>query len=267
MIMKPEKKFTFEDGQNWLKAGWELLKQFMGLWLLVMVIVGVVYMQLTHLPDYLFFVLVGLFSPLVTAGMYHACWVAKGKQQGGRAVSFGDFLVGFQKRTTTLIKLGVVLSVLSLLTHFAIELMLQIIGVELNPELPPALLLKNTLMAQLIGVVVSIPVLVLTLFAPQLVFFHQQTVLQSLQLSYAGFVAAWRALLMMALLVMALVFVIAFLGTFLSLLLQDLGALLMAVALILLMSANFCGQFWAFISLFPIDGDNDSEEKETHAVL
>lgn len=267
MTMKPQQKFTFEDGQNWLKSGWELLKQFMGLWFLMMMIVGVVYMQLTHLPDPLFFVLVGLLSPLVTAGMYHACWVAKGKQSGGRSVVFGDFLVGFQRRTVVLIQLGVVLSILSLATHFAIELILNVIGLELSPDLPPVLLLKNTLMAQLIGIVVSIPVLVLTLFAPQLVFFHQQTVAQSLQLSYAGFVAAWRGLLMMALLVMALVFVIAFLGTMLSLLLKDIGVLLMAVALILLMSANFCGQFWAFIALFPIDRDDDSEEKETHAVL
>ncbi len=263
--MEPSQQFSFEDGQQWLFQGWYLLKNFFGLLLLVLLFLGLCYSQLIQMPEWLFFVLVGLFSPIVTAGLSNACYVAKRVGVGGRLVHITDFLAGFKKNMVVLLQLGLVLAVFSLTTQWITNIALDQLGIDLSDDLPMEALLKNTLMAQVISTVISIPLLVLTIFAPQLVFFHNQDLLGALKSSYYGFIAAWRALLMMGLLIVAVVFVVALIGSYFAMLTKDLASLLAIAGFILIFATNICAQFIAFDALFPIDSEN--QDTQVHEII
>lgn len=265
----PKQSFTWADGQKWFYQGLDLLPILGALWLMVIALYGLIAFSVMSINESLFMLLVATFSPLITAGIYHACHKARLQSNGGPKVILSDYFAAFKYQTTTLLMLGVCLLLMGLITEVITQLIFNALGLVIEEGMEPALQMKNIFIGQIISMVVSIPLLVVAFFSPQLVFFHKQTIKQAIIGSYLGFTQAWRGMLVLSLLIAAVVFVTMFLGVLLSSILGTIAVVLMSGAMIIIFSVNLTGQFFAFDSLFPIidlgdmNGHDDNSDNES----
>ncbi len=259
----PKNKLAWADGQKCFYLGGDLLPVLGGLWLLMIVLGSVVGYVLSLVNQTLLMFVVVVFTPIITVGAYNACHHARKQSEGGERVSFSHFFAGLKHQTQALMTLGVILLLLSLATESMTQLIFNVLGLEIIEDMAPALQVKNAFIGQMISFVVSFPVLVVALFSPQLIFFHNQTIGQALKGSYLGFLNAWRGLLMLLLMLVAITMVIMIIGTIISALAAGLGIILISGAIIILFSINAFAQYFAFNKVFPIvDVDNDSENND-----
>ncbi|WP_154224355.1 BPSS1780 family membrane protein [Marinicella rhabdoformis] len=269
----PQKSYTWADGQKWFYQGLELLPVLGALWLMVIAMYGLIAFSIVSINESLFMLLVAVFSPLITAGIYNACHKARQQSEGGPKVVLSDYFAAFKHQTTPLLMLGVCLLLMGFVTEVVTQTIFNALGLVIDEGMEPTLQMKNILIGQFISMVVSIPLLVVAFFSPQLVFFHKQTIKQAIIGSYLGFSQAWRGMLVLSLLIVALVFVTMFLGVLLSSVLGSLAVVLMSGAMIIIFSVNLTGQFFAFDALFPIvetpdkGGHGDDNESDVEGQI
>lgn len=269
-MKKPTQTYTWPSGQQWFYQGMDLLPKMARTWLVVWGLYGLIGLAVFQLNNIFLLLAVTLFTPVATAGLYHACYVAKQQERGGAVLGLADYFTPWKTHLNPLLSLGLVLLLMGFITESLSQYIFDYLGLVLDVEVVTPEVMKHAMIAQIISTMVSMPMLVVAFFSPQLVCFHNQTLAQALKGSYLGFVAAWRALLVLSLILVALVMVIIFLG---ALFVSFLGGLAVAIvigALLVVISINMCAQFFAFDAIYPIhtsEDDQDSASDDFHAEI
>ncbi len=259
-MKKPTQTYTWPSGQQWFYQGMDLLPKMARTWLVIWGLYGLIGLAVFQLNNIFLLLAVTLFTPVATAGLYHACHVAKQHEQGGAVLGLADYFTPWKTHLNPLLGLGLVLLLMGFLTEALTQFIFDALGLVIDEEMAAPELMKNAVIAQIISTVASIPLLVVAFFSPQLVYFHNQSIVGALKGSYAGFVSAWRALLMLSLILVALVMVITFIGALFAALLGGLAVILLAGALLVIFSINMCAQYFAFDSIYPIGLPGDGQD-------
>lgn len=255
--------FTWPAGQQWFYQGLDLLPKMARTWLAVWGLYLLLGLVLFQLNNVFLLLLVTLITPLVTAGLYHACHVAQQHENGGAGLEVADYFAPWKTHFSPLLSLGLVLLVMGFLTESLSQYIFGALGLVIDAEVVTPEVIKHAVIAQIISTFVSIPLLVVAFFSPQLVYFHNQALAEALKGSYLGFVAAWRALLVLSLILVALVMVIVFLGTLFVSFLGGLAVVILIGALLVVFSINMCAQFFAFDAIYPIHTPEDAQDATT----
>lgn len=217
-------------GWRWLTEAMAMLREHLGLWVLLALIFLLLRLALNKLGLGL---LDALLTPLLTAGLMLAC----AEQQRGEEIEIGHLFAGFQHRWQELLKLGLfsLLGMLAIAVGVATLMLLnglaplleQIIGASKGPLSPGQVL--ALVEAGGVGSLLLISLLALLgfslwglalWFSPALVMLDDIAAWEALKLSLVASLRNWRAVLVYSLALLALALLAAlplFLGFFLLL--------------------------------------------------
>lgn len=257
-------------GKQWFKQGSKLFFRTFFYWLIGFLVFSTTLQLLLLLggnnPSWssLINALVLLLSPLITVGIVNSCHQVSQQQTAKVGIKMADLIVGFQQRLVELLILGgtfvmliVGLSWLEQLITSNLSLSKVTVGSQADAAGEP------DVAAMLIKLLLSLPVFMIMVFSPQLVYFYRQTPAQALINSMKAVLNKWRAWLMFMLLVLSYMFVGVLIGQIL-LSLSSLAALPLLIFVLSLTAISFCGQYYAFIDTFPLSkqqsGDDDGTE-------
>ena len=84
----------------WLGAGWDMFKQQAGLWVLMALVYGILYIIISFIP--FVSMLLSLVVPVMTGGFMYAC----DRQRQDGTIEFGYMFAGFQQKTGQLMLIG-----------------------------------------------------------------------------------------------------------------------------------------------------------------
>jgi uncharacterized membrane protein len=171
-------------GVRWLTGGWELFTRSPGLWIGFTVVVFVFLLGLSLVPI-LGMIAQYLLFPLVTAGIMVAC----DSLRRGEPITFGHFFEGFNRNPGQLVLIGLLYAVgLVALVVVALVPLLGIGGMALFSNDTGALqgLGATLVIAVLLVVALSVPLVMAVWFAPALVVFHGMSAPAAMVLSFKG---------------------------------------------------------------------------------
>ncbi|MFZ4539058.1 BPSS1780 family membrane protein [Propionivibrio sp.] len=167
---------------EWLKQGWALFVVNPGLWIAMTIVLLVVVLGLNIVP------LVGtlaaqLLTPLLGAGMLLACQ----KVSNGETLEIADLFAGFKQNTGNLVMLGV----LYMAAMLAILLIVFVLGggsmaggLMMGRPAGIGLAFGGLMLAMLISLALSVPLVMAIWFAPALVFFNNMPPVEALKASF-----------------------------------------------------------------------------------
>lgn len=172
------------NGWAWIASAWELFKRQPGLWIGMIVLLFVIFIVASLIPV-AGGLLIGLFGPVFAAGIVIGCRAL----DEGRDLEIGHLFAGFRERTGTLIGVGAVYLVISLIVMLVVGLtmgvgMMTMMGAG-DPEAVAAMG-TTILLAILIMVALMLPVFMAVWFAAPLVVFHDHGVTESMKGSFVG---------------------------------------------------------------------------------
>lgn len=189
---------------EWLRQGWSLFVANPGLWVVLMLLVLVAAVGLTVIP------LIGalatqLLVPVVTAGLLR---VSQRIEQG-ETPEVGDLFAGFRRHTDGLLVLGIAL-LGGLFLIFVIVVTLGgggLAGALLSGSpLGIGLALGGMLLAALLSMILTVPLLMALWFAPALVFFNNMSPVAAIKASFNACLKNLAAFLVHGLIVAVLFF-------------------------------------------------------------
>jgi len=182
-------------GAQWLVNAYALFRCNPGIWIgvILMLLVTMVLSSAIPLIGPLAF---GLLFPVFSAGLGQAARAT----DRGETLDMQQFLAGFRASTADLVAIGGFYVVGQLLV---VSVMLALGGSAMSEGIssgkpPPQVSgpdAAGMLFAALAGLLLLLPLLAATWFAPLLVFFHQQKALPSLQASFHACLRNWRPFL------------------------------------------------------------------------
>ena len=171
-------------GWAWIAAAWELFKRQPGMWIGITLLLFVILVVASLIP------IVGgvamtLFAPVFAAGVVIGC---RGLDEG-KDLEIGHLFAGFRSRTGTLIGVGAVYLVISLIVMLVVGLSMGVGMVTMmgagDPEAMAAMGMTMVL-AVLIMVALMLPIIMAVWFAAPLVVFHDHGVMDAMKGSFAG---------------------------------------------------------------------------------
>lgn len=175
------------NGWTWFVDGWALFKAAPGTWIGIIIVFLVIFIALTLVP---FLGAVGqyLLMPVFVGGIVAGC---RAIDDGG-AIEFNHLFEGFKTRFRTLIAVGAlylagfvaVLLVVMLLTGASVFALFMAGGGA--QDIATAGTVLTILLAVLIAVALSIPLLMAVWFAPPLVVFHDLGAVEAMKASFSG---------------------------------------------------------------------------------
>lgn len=189
---------------DWLKQGWGLFVVNPGVWIAITVVLLVLLLGLNVVP------LVGtlaanLLTPLLGAGLLRACE----KAAGGQAPELGDLFVGFKQNTSNLVMVGV----LYMAAMLGVALIVLTLGggsvaggLMMGRPAGIGLAFGGVMLAMLLSLALSVPLMMALWFAPALVFFNNMAPLPALKASFNACLKNTLAFLVYGLIVLVLVF-------------------------------------------------------------
>ncbi|MCK6411984.1 MAG: hypothetical protein L6Q55_06085 [Azonexus sp.] len=191
---------------DWLRQGWMLFLGNPGVWIGSTVLLLVMLMAISIVP--LFGqVAAHLLAPLFSVGMLKlAKCLAEGEEP-----HVSDLFAGFRsQRSGPLVMVGVLFAAASFGIAFIAFLLVSggvIGGVVTGKVGGIGVALGGAMLAGLLVMVLSVPVIMATWFAPALVFFHGMTPVEAMKASFAAGARNWLAMCVFAtFLVIALFF-------------------------------------------------------------
>ena len=191
---------------DWLRQGWVLFLGNPGVWIGSTVVLLVMLMAISIVP---FFgqVAAHLLAPLFSVGMLK---LAKRLAEGDEP-HVADLFSGFRSaRSGPLIMVGVLFAAGTFGIAFIAFLLVSggvIGGVVTGKVGGIGVALGSAMLAGLLVMVLSIPVIMATWFAPALVYFHEMTPVEAMKASFAAGAKNWLAMCVFAtFLVIALFF-------------------------------------------------------------
>ena len=166
---------------GWWRRGWSLFIAEPIQWLLLSLILAVIMLASARVP------LIGglaamLLTPVFMAGMLYA-----GRRgAGGEKPEVADLFIGFRQRTDTLLLLGVLYALAQFLIFLVVLAVFSsgIFGADGNTG--PNLGAVFVVLALLLSLILSTPLLMAMWFAPALVFFDNMQPLAAMKVSFAA---------------------------------------------------------------------------------
>ena len=208
---------------DWLRHGWAIFLVNPGVWIGSTVLLLIILMAISIVP---FFgqIAAHLLIPLFGAGMLQLC---RHLSEGKRA-EISDLFIGFRQNAGPLVMVGVFF----VLGVFGIAFIgfLLVSGGVLNGEVTGrvasfGIAIGGIMLAGLLVMVLSVPVIMATWFAPALVFFHNMQPIPAMKASFEAGAKNWLAMAVFGVfLVVALFFAMLPLGLGLLLLLPVVSA-------------------------------------------
>lgn len=189
---------------DWLRQGWALFVVNPGVWIAITVVLLVLLLGLNIVP------LVGtlaanLLTPLLAAGVLRACQ----KAADGETPEVGDLFVGFKHNTGNLVMVGV-FYMAAMLAVFLIVLTLGggsvAGGLMLGRPAGIGLAFGGVLLAMLLSLALTVPLMMALWFAPALVFFNNMLPLPALKASFNACLKNTLAFVVYGLIVLVLMF-------------------------------------------------------------
>ena len=189
---------------EWLQQGWALFVVNPGGWIAITIVLLVVMLGLNVVP------LIGtlaahLLTPLFGAGLLQACRQAA----DGQASELGDLFAGFKHNTGNLVTVGV-LYMAAMLVVTLVVLMLGggsiAGGLMMGRPLGIGLAFGGVMLAMLLSLALSVPLLMALWFAPALVFFNNMAPLPALKASFNACLKNTLAFIVYGLIVLVLMF-------------------------------------------------------------
>lgn len=172
-------------GWDWIADGWSIFRKAAGIWIGMIVVLAVIFIA-AHLIPFVGAIAMQILWPVFVGGLMLACRTIA---QGGEA-QFSQLFAGFQHRTGTLVALGAVWLVISIII---VVIVVAITGVQVlafmnmggNPEQMAGIAL-TALLAFLIILALMLPLVMATWFAPALIVFQEMGVGAAMRASFVG---------------------------------------------------------------------------------
>ena len=172
------------NGWTWIAAAWNLFKRQPGLWIGMWLLFVVIFIGASVIP-LLGTVLTGVFWPVFVAGFAIGC---RAMDEGGE-LEIAHLFAGFRERLGPLLGVGALVLVISLVVGMVVGLGLGAGAFTMmrgDPEAMAALAGTTMLLLILITMALLLPVMMAAWFAPALVVFQQQGVIESMKTSFNG---------------------------------------------------------------------------------
>lgn len=170
-------------GWTWIADGWELFKRQPGLWIGMWLLFVVIFIAVGIIP--FLGMVTGIFWPVFVAGFAIGC---RALDEGGE-MELGHLFAGFRERLGTLLAVGALSFVASLVVGMIVGLavvggMFAMMGA--SPEAMAAAGGTTVLLAVLITIALLLPVMMAVWFAPLLIVFQQQGAIEAMKQSFIG---------------------------------------------------------------------------------
>ena len=174
-------------GWNWLADGWTLFKAAPGLWIGIIVVFVVILFALAMVP-FLGPVAQNLLMPVFMGGIALGCRAI----DDGSGLQFNHLFEGFKTRFGTLVAVGAlylagfvaILVVVMMVTGAGVFALFMAGGGQPDVQSTGAAL--GILLAMLIVVALSLPLVMAVWFAPALVVFHDLGAVEAMKQSFTG---------------------------------------------------------------------------------
>jgi hypothetical protein len=173
------------NGWTWLADAWSIFRKAAGTWIGMVVVLAVIVI-VAHLIPFIGAIAMQILWPVFVGGLMLA---SRTIDQGGVA-QFSQLFAGFQHRTGTLVALGAIWLVLSIIIVVIVGVItgvqvFAIMGAGGNPDQVLAVAM-TALLAALLILALMLPLVMATWFAPALIVFHDLSVGAAMRASFAG---------------------------------------------------------------------------------
>ena len=171
-------------GWSWIAESWRLFKRQPALWIGMWLLFAVIMIGIGILP-LLGAILTGVLWPVFVAGFLIGC---RALDEGGE-LEFSHLFAGFRERVGTLLGVGAITLVASLIIGMVVGLGVGVgafTAMGGDAEAVAALGGTTMLLMVLITLALLLPVMMAAWFAPALVVFQQEGVIDSLKQSFTG---------------------------------------------------------------------------------
>jgi len=205
LVLSAPRKVSAAHGVDWIKDAFTLFKGNMGLWIAIVLVWMIATVLLSMIP------LVSLVLTVLMPIFYGGILLGARAQDEGGELEFSHLFAGFKHRTGRLAAVGgiylagfilMMIVIIALVAGGAFIAGGAPNGDELNPATGLFLLL-----AMLIGMGMSIPLVMAYWFAPALVVFHDIGAFDAMKLSFRACLRNILPFLLYGLLAMVLLFV------------------------------------------------------------
>ena len=189
---------------DWLQQGWALFVANPGAWIGSSVLLLVILLAISIVP---FFGQIGanLLLPLFGAGMLQLCRV----QSSGGQPEIADIFIGFRKNAGPLVMVGVIYVAGVFGIAFAAFLLISggVFGGVITGKVAGfGIALGGVMLATLLVMILSVPVIMATWFAPALVFFHHMNPVDAMKASFEAGIKNWLPMSIFGILLMIMAF-------------------------------------------------------------
>ncbi|MDR2837273.1 MAG: hypothetical protein LBV49_01695 [Azonexus sp.] len=196
---------------DWLQQGWLLFLANPGVWIGCTVLLMVILMAISIVPVF-GQIAAHLLAPLFGAGMFQICR----RQANGDDAEIVDLFVGFRRSAGPLVMVGVFFAIGIFGLAFLAFLLVTggVLGAAVTGRVAGfGFAFGSIMLAGLLVMVLSAPVIMATWFAPALVLFHDMKPVAAMRASFAAGVKNWLAMVIFGVfLVVALFFALLPLG-------------------------------------------------------
>jgi uncharacterized membrane protein len=172
------------NGWTWIAEGWELFKRQPGMWIGIVLLLFVIMIGAALIP----FVggpLITLFGPVFAAGIMIGCKAL----ESGHELELAHLFAGFQSHTGTLIAVGALYLVASLVVMLIVGVTMGVGMAAMMGQADPATmeaLGMTIVLAMLIMAALLLPVVMAVWLAAPLVVFHEHSALDAMKASFTG---------------------------------------------------------------------------------
>lgn len=171
-------------GWEWLATGWELFKRNPGAWILItLIFLGIVF--LCSWVPFLGFIATYVLSPILLGGVMLGC----AELERGGQIEVNHLFAGFREKTSSLVVVGLLYVAGSLAILVVVGLMfgfslIPVLLGQAQPDLGAALLIF--LLAVLVMLALSVPLVMAIWFAAPLVMLHDMKPMDAVKASFLG---------------------------------------------------------------------------------
>lgn len=172
------------NGWQWIASGWDLFKRNPGVWILIFIIFAAIVVLCSWVP-FIGFVAMYILTPVLIAGVMLGC----ASLERGGSLEVTHLFAGFREKTGSLVVVG-------LLYLVGIAAILLVVGLAFGFSLVPMFMgqeppqagsaLALALLAVLVMLALSIPLVMAVWFAAPLVALHDMAPVEALKASFFG---------------------------------------------------------------------------------
>lgn len=193
---------------GWLAEGFEYFKKAPGPWMLT-IVAGLGVLLITSMFSVIGFVVSNLLSYVWVGGLMLGCHA----QYQGKPFAVQYLFAGFKHQFQSLVMLSLVMGVLNFTVMYLVvgPVYWELAVGSANPSPEASALMENpvALSKQLVwGFLATIPLLMMSLFAPTLIVMHKVSILKAMQYSFLGCLANVFTLIVFGL-ILSLLYIVA----------------------------------------------------------